>query len=95
MRQHWRFSDLVKGLGWGVLVDLVTLGLVLLLTLNAVSMAWAGGLVWGMAALAVTGFSIAEERYLTAVGFWLVQLGLFALFLGGYIQLLAILSTHK
>lgn len=86
-----RLTDLLRGLAWALLIDLGAAGLFFLLK-GAGALAWAPALVWAMAALAVTGFSIAEERYLVTAGFWLVQLGLFTLFLGGYMKLLTILS---
>lgn len=89
-RQRWRLWDLLWGLGWALLCNVAAAGLFFLLA-GAGSLAWAPALFWAMAALAVTGFAIAEERYLIPAGFWLFQLGLFTLFLAGYMKALTII----
>lgn len=94
-KQRWRLSDLLRGLGWALVVNIGALGLFVLLAPSGGSLAWAPALVWAMAVLAVTGFSIAEERYLVAAGFWLFQLGLFTLFLGGYMKFLTLVSAQS
>jgi len=92
-KQRWRLSDLLRGLGWALAVNIGALGLFFLLATSG-SLAWVPVLVWAMAVLAVTGFAIAEERYLVAAGFWLFQLGIFTLFLGGYMKMLTLLPTQ-
>ncbi|HYF96188.1 MAG TPA: hypothetical protein VD969_28600 [Symbiobacteriaceae bacterium] len=91
MRQRWRFSELLRGMAWGILLDLGAAVLFYLMS-GLGSMAWVPALVWAMCALAVTGFSIAEERYLLTGGYWIVQLGLFTLFLSGYMKFLIMVS---
>jgi hypothetical protein len=82
-------SDLLRGLLYAFLTDIAFLGL--LWVLHAGGLIWAPALVWAMAALVITGIAIAEERYLIAGGFWLLQLGVFTLFLAGFVKLLTFL----
>lgn len=94
-KQRLRLSDLLRGLAWALAVDLGALGLFLLLAKGGGSLVWVPALAWAMAALAVTGIVVAEERYLVAAGFWLFQLGVFTLFLGGYMKLLTLLPSQQ
>ncbi len=84
-------KDLGLGMLYAILLDLT--GLVMLWLVSSWELGpWALILLWIMVALAITGISIAEQRWLLPVGFWAVQLGVFTLWLVGYFQLVRLLN---
>lgn len=91
MKVRSRAADLGRGLLYALLLDAGAIWLTWLA--GGSGLVWAVGLVWAMVALAVTGISVMEERYLIAAGFWLFQVGLFTLALAGYIKVLSLLCA--
>lgn len=83
-----RWLDLLKGLGYAVAMDA---------TATALGLAvpgigrWILAMVWALAALALSGIAMMEERYMLAAGFWLSHVVIFGLLFAGWLALLAVL----
>jgi hypothetical protein len=93
VRRRKGLVELGMGLLYALLLDVAWMALIFLLPLGA--LVWVLVVVWAMAVLVVTGYTIAEERYLLAAGFWLGQLFLFTLWLFGVLGALSLLGRMQ
>lgn len=84
----YRPGEIGRGALYALLLDLAWVGLTLLVP----GLAWVLVLVWAMLVLVVTGISIAEERYGLTIGFWLMQMAMFTLWLLVYMGALSFLG---